>query len=159
VADLIDRQVMMMFDDKNNHQLPTNLVDTANIPANEVNLNHSLKGLHQATSAITSEIIQKSIPNGIFSRSSESHNQDKVSLGMSSATSCAEMIEGVLKLMALQLSCLCQAADVKKIELKSDAMQGLYSLVRKHIPHVTTDISLGKNISSLVGELKDLSQR
>lgn len=155
ISDLIDRQVMMLFDDKNHYVMPINLVDTAALPALEVNLNHSLKGLHQATSAITSEIIQKAIPNGIFSRSSESHNQDKVSLGMSSATSCYEMIDGVFKLLALQLSCLCQAIDLKKVELKSEKTKSIYKLVRQHVPHVTVDMSLGQNVAALVQALKD----
>jgi histidine ammonia-lyase len=155
ICDLIDRQVMMMFDDKKNQTLPTNLVDEKALSANEVHLSHSLKGLHQATSAITSELMQKSIPNGIFSRSSESHNQDKVSLGMSSATSCAEMIDGVFKLFALQFSCLCQAIDLKNIELKSEKTKNIYGLVRQHVPHVTTDMALGENISALVTALKE----
>lgn len=157
IADLIDRQVMMLFDDKNNHHLPTNLVDEKILPKNEVHLNHSLKGLHQATSAITSELMQKSIPNGIFSRSSESHNQDKVSLGMSSAVVCAEMVEGVFKLLALQLSCLCQAAELKSIEFKSSQIQSVYTLVRRYVPHVTTDMSLGENITNLVAKMKELA--
>lgn len=154
VADLIDRQVMMLVDDKSNRGLPANLVDLENISESEKYLHHGLKGLHQATSAITSELMQKSIPNGIFSRSSESHNQDKVSLGMSSAVSCLTMIDGIFKLMAMQMTCLCQAVDIQKIELQSAQTQKLYKLVRQRIQRVSVDARLGESITALVADLK-----
>ncbi|MFZ3231642.1 MAG: aromatic amino acid ammonia-lyase [Pseudobdellovibrio sp.] len=154
IADLLDRQVMMLIDNKSNRGLPNNLVDEENLGPNVRNIHHGLKGVHQAVSAITSEVIQKSIPSGIFSRSSESHNQDKVSLGMSAATSCSEMLKGVYKISAMQLVCLAQAIDLKKINLVGSESKELYDLVRKHVPFVNQDMSLGHQIFELTEELK-----
>ncbi len=154
MADLMDRQVMMLIDQKSNRGLPDNLVDIANLSPQEANIHHGLKGVHQTVSAITSEVIQKSIPSGIFSRSSESHNQDKVSLGMSAAVSCGEMLKGVYKIAAMQLVCLAQAIDLKKIHLKGSESQTLYNKIRQHVHFVNGDRALGAEIYNLTEDLK-----
>ncbi len=154
IADLIDRQVMMLIDNKSNRGLPANLVDEKNLDAKQRNIHHGLKGVHQAVSAVTSEVLQKAIPNGIFSRSSESHNQDKVSLGMSAANTCHEMLKGVYKISAMQLICLTQAIDLRKIELKGASAKELYELIRSFVPFISHDISLGKQIFDLTESLK-----
>ncbi|NJM10199.1 MAG: aromatic amino acid lyase [Bdellovibrionaceae bacterium] len=83
MADLVDRQVAYIIDEKSNRGLPANLANWSGLAGEERHLHHGLKGLHQSVSAVTSEILARATPGGIFSRSSESHNQDKVSLGMS----------------------------------------------------------------------------
>lgn len=154
IADLMDRQVMMLVDGKSNRGLPNNLVNGAGMSAAERNIHHGFKGVHQAVSAITSEVIQKSIPSGIFSRSSESHNQDKVSLGMSAANSCADVLKGVYKIAAMQLVCLAQAIDLKKIQLRGQTSKELYETIRRFVPYVNHDVSLGRQIFELTEQLK-----
>lgn len=155
MADLCDRQVLMIVSEKFNRGLPANLIDKKSIKPEEHHLHHGLKGVHQAVGAITSEIIQKSIPSGIFSRSSESHNQDKVSLGMSAATSCLEMIEGVYKILAMQLVCLTQGFDLKNQGLMGDESSEIYELVRTHVAFMDRDRSMGAEIQNLIAALKE----
>ena len=157
LADMLDRQLMLLVDDKQNRGLPPNLADWQNLPENERFLHHGLKGLHQSVSAITSEIMAKSIPNGIFSRSSESHNQDKVSLGMSAAVQCETLIEQLFHVQALYLICLAQAIDLRKIQFQSEASKKIYALVRKHVPFVGRDQALTREIFNLIEDLKALS--
>jgi histidine ammonia-lyase len=154
IADLADRQVLMIVSEKFNRGLPANLIDHAGLDASEHHLHHGLKGVHQTVGALTSEVIQKSIPNGIFSRSSESHNQDKVSLGMSASMSCLEMLEGVYKILGMQLVCLAQALDLKKIKLQGQQSESLYQLIRSSVGFMSEDRSLGEEIYNLVKSLK-----
>ncbi|RYZ65667.1 MAG: aromatic amino acid lyase [Proteobacteria bacterium] len=149
VADMIDRQLMLVIDDKTNRGLPANLAAWNKIPENERFLHHGLKGLHQAVSAITSEIMAKATPNSIFSRSSESHNQDKVSLGMSAAVQCSEMIEQLYNSMTLHLICLAQALDLRGVKLVGDVSSKLYSQIRESVPFVDHDQALGDKIKTL----------
>lgn len=157
VADLVDRQLMTLIDEKSNRGLPANLADWNSIPESERFLHHGLKGLHQATNAITSEIMARATPNGIFSRSSESHNQDKVSLGMSAAVQCSQMIEPLFTIQAMYLTCLAQALDLRKIELKGERSKFFYKLVRSVVPFVSRDQSLGAEIKALAEKLKQLA--
>lgn len=159
MADLLDRQLMTVIDEKSNRGLPANLADWGSLPEDERHLHHGLKGLHQAVNAITSEILPKALPGGIFSRSSESHNQDKVSLGMSAAVQCGEMIEPLFTITAMHLTVLAQALDLRGIKLQGSTSREVYDLVRGVLPFVARDKSLGDAIDSLRTQLKSQSER
>lgn len=157
MADLYDRQLTLLMDEKSNRGLSPNLANWQNLPENEKFLHHGLKGLHQAVSAVTSEIMAKAIPNGIFSRSTESHNQDKVSLGMSAATQCHDMIESLYTIQAMHLVCLAQGLDLRGVKLQGQKNLYYYNLIRNHVPFVARDQSLGTGIAKLAQTLKDLA--
>ncbi len=154
LADLTDRQLMLLMDKTTNRDLPINLIDKKGIDPKSFHVHHGLKGLHQVTSALTSEVIQQSIPSGIFSRSSESHNQDKVSLGMSSAMTCNRMLDGMFQILSLHLICLAQALDLKENSIEGAESKTLYQTIRKYVPFVKFDQSLDQQIQSLADNLR-----
>lgn len=154
MADMTDRQLLLVMDGYTNNGLPTNLVNPA-LEGFDKNMNHGLKGLHQSASAITSEIAALCMPNSIFSRSSETHNQDKVSLGFSACKQYGQMIELSFELTALSMVCLAQALDIRKVKLNGKTLE-VYDLVRKHIPFVEKDRALTLELSNLIKELKDI---
>jgi histidine ammonia-lyase/phenylalanine ammonia-lyase len=154
VADLVDRQLTLLIDDKSNRGLPANLADWRGIPENERFLHHGLKALHQAVNALTSETMARAMPGGIFSRSSESHNQDKVSLGMSAAVQCSEMLAPLFRVQAMTLVALAQALDLRERALQGKTSAALYTAVREVVPFVKRDTSLGREIETLAARLK-----
>jgi histidine ammonia-lyase/phenylalanine ammonia-lyase len=158
MADLLDRQLMTLFDEKSSRGLPANLADWPSMTSDERFLHHGLKGLHQSVSALTSETMARATPNGIFSRSSECHNQDKVSLGMSAAVSCQDMLDPLFTIQAMHLTCLAQALDLRKVTLQGATSQKMYNLVRSFIPYVKRDVSLGKPIQNLAQALKERAE-
>ncbi|MGE4133653.1 MAG: histidine ammonia-lyase [Bdellovibrionales bacterium] len=148
-ADLIDRQVAYVVDEKSNRGLPPNLSDWSHMSEEERHLHHGLKGLHQATSAITSEVMARATPGGIFSRSSESHNQDKVSLGMSAAVQCEEMLNSCFTLLSLQAVILAQALEIRGRTLQGTVAKKAFDQIRTYVPFVKRDQPLGDALSSL----------
>jgi phenylalanine ammonia-lyase len=154
IADMMDRQLAILIDEKSNRGLPANLANWPGLPEDQRHLHHGLKGLHQAVSAITSEIMAKAIPNGIFSRSSESHNQDKVSLGMSAAVQCFEMSEQVLTIFGHYMVCLGQALDLRGRELKGESSAHMYAMLREAVPFVTQDRSLDRSLQTLKDKMR-----
>ena len=158
MADLVDRQLMTLIDEKSNRGLPANLVNAEALPAEKRFLHHGLKGLHQAVSAITSETMARTMPNGVFSRSSESHNQDKVSLGMSAAVQCSQMLDPIYTVMSMNLVCLTQALDLRHIDLKGADSMRLYKMVRSRVALVSKDRPLGDEITMIADDLKQLAQ-
>ena len=154
MADHLDRQLMLLFDERTSHGLPPNLANWPGLPEESRFLHHGLKGLHQAVNAITSEILPKSIPNGIFSRSSESHNQDKVSLGMSAAVQCSDLLEQSYTIQAMSLICLAQALDLRGIKPQGAAEKKLYETIRQVIAFVERDQPLGEPVRQLTQVLK-----
>jgi histidine ammonia-lyase/phenylalanine ammonia-lyase len=160
IADLMDRQLTLLISEKTNRGLSPNLANWENISKDQRHLYHGLKAVHQNVSAITSDIMAKCIPNSIFSRSSESHNQDKVSLGMTAAVQSSEQLETMVTVFACYMCCLAQAIDLRKIELKGDISKKYYDLVRSQILFVEKDIRLDISILKLRESLlKDAKEK
>lgn len=78
VADLLDRQLALLVDVRYNHGLPSNL---SGAPAERAMINHGFKAVQIGASAWTAEALKLTMPASVFSRSTECHNQDKVSMG------------------------------------------------------------------------------
>ena len=78
VADLLDRQLALLVDTRYNHGLPANL---SGATGERAMLNHGFKAIQIGSSAWTAEALKLTMPASVFSRSTECHNQDKVSMG------------------------------------------------------------------------------
>lgn len=90
VADLMDRQLALLVDARYNHGLPANLSGSTGPRAA---INHGLKALQISVSAWTAEALKQTMPASVFSRSTECHNQDKVSMGTIAARDCLRVLE------------------------------------------------------------------
>lgn len=90
VADLLDRQLALLVDTRYNHGLPSNL---SGAPAETARINHGFKAVQIGTSAWTAEALKNTMPASVFSRSTECHNQDKVSMGTIAARDALRSLE------------------------------------------------------------------
>ena len=116
IAELLDRQVALLVDTKYNRGLPPNLTGAkTNLPCN-----HGFKAVQIGVSAWTAEALKNSIPMSIFSRSTECHNQDKVSMGTIAARDCVRINKLTAQVVSASLLVAFQALDLrlKKGELK-----------------------------------------
>jgi histidine ammonia-lyase len=90
VADLLDRQLALLVDVRYNHGLPSNL---SGAPAATAMINHGFKAVQIGASAWTAEALKNTMPASVFSRSTECHNQDKVSMGTIAARDALRSLE------------------------------------------------------------------
>ncbi|MGV8843040.1 MAG: HAL/PAL/TAL family ammonia-lyase [Pseudomonas sp.] len=90
IADLLDRQLALLVDVRYNHGLPSNL---SGAPAETAMINHGFKAVQIGASAWTAEALKNSMPASVFSRSTECHNQDKVSMGTIAARDALRSLE------------------------------------------------------------------
>lgn len=90
VADLLDRQLALLVDTRYNHGLPSNL---SGAPASTAMINHGFKAVQIGASAWTAEALKNTMPASVFSRSTECHNQDKVSMGTIAARDAIRSLE------------------------------------------------------------------
>lgn len=90
LADLLDRQMALLVDSRYNHGLPPNL---SGAEGPRAAINHGLKALQISASAWTAEALKLTMPASVFSRSTECHNQDKVSMGTIAARDCLRVLE------------------------------------------------------------------
>jgi histidine ammonia-lyase len=90
LADLLDRQMALLVDSRYNNGLPANL---SGMQGPRAAINHGLKALQISASAWTAEALKLTMPASVFSRSTECHNQDKVSMGTIAARDCLRVLE------------------------------------------------------------------
>lgn len=119
LADLIDRQMAVLVDPKFNNGLPANLSLSS---GKRAVINHGFKAVQIAVSAWTAEALKNTMPASVFSRSTECHNQDKVSMGTIAARDCLRVLELTEQVFAAHLLALTQAVTVRlnKGELTRD---------------------------------------
>ena len=110
ICDLLDRQLALLVDPKFNNGLPANL---SGARGDRAMLNHGFKAIQIGASAWTAEALKLAIPASIFSRSTECHNQDKVSLGTIAARDCLRLLD-----LAEQTAAAMLLASVHALELR-----------------------------------------
>ena len=120
LADLLDRQMALLVDSRYNNGLPSNLSGVAGPRAA---INHGLKALQISVSAWTAEALKLTMPASVFSRSTECHNQDKVSMGTIAARDCLRVLELTEQVAAGLLIAVNQGARLR-CQLSPDAARG-----------------------------------
>jgi histidine ammonia-lyase len=109
IADLLDRQLAVLVDEKFNRGLPPNLSGSRE----GYSFNHGFKAVQIGVSAWTAEALKGTMPASVFSRSTECHNQDKVSMGTIAARDCIRVLE-----LAEQVLSACLLASVQALRIR-----------------------------------------
>ncbi len=122
VADLVDRQMAQLMDPKFNHGLPANL---SGAPEATRPINHGFKAVQIAVSAWTAEALKASLAASIFSRSTECHNQDKVSMGTIAARDGQRVLTLTEQVLAAAILAAWQGVQLRlrRGELSLDDLQ------------------------------------
>jgi histidine ammonia-lyase len=110
VADLLDRQMALLCAPATSDGLPENLVARRGA---DRSAHHGFKAMQIAASALTAEALKLTVPASVFSRSTECHNQDKVSMGTIGARDCMRVVELTETVAAISTLALCQAVDLR----------------------------------------------
>ncbi|MFE0188102.1 histidine ammonia-lyase [Streptomyces sp. NPDC058989] len=152
-ADLLDRQLQLIVDEKYNRGLPPNLVSPRAWNDEEAGMHHGFKGMQIAASALTAEALHLTTPASAFSRSTEAHNQDKVSMGTIAARHARQAVELALSISAIHLIALCQAADLRGGAL-SPPLRSAYEFVRRHVAFADVDRPLHREIDTVAGLIR-----
>lgn len=111
LADLLDRQLALLVDTRFNHGLPSNLSGAS---AERLPLNHGYKAVQIGASAWTAEALKLTMPASVFSRSTECHNQDKVSMGTIAARDALRVLTLVEQVAAATLHAACQGVELRQ---------------------------------------------
>lgn len=158
IGDLLDRQIATLIDPKMNNGLPPNLVG---IESNERSIHHGFKALQISISAWTAEALKLTMPASVFSRSTECHNQDKVSMGTIAARDCLRVLELVEQIVASSLIIANQACylRIRKGELAMEdlgpQMLAASQLLDAISPPLISDRALDKELRHLIAEIRE----
>jgi phenylalanine ammonia-lyase len=150
LCDLIDRQLELIVDEKFNRGLTPNLIPRFDPTHPEAGLHHGFKGLQIASSAMTAEAMKLCNPTTIHSRSTECHNQDKVSMGTIAARDARSIVELAQNVAAIHLLACCQALELRGVERCGPRTQEAFRLVRERVPFLDGDRYVDVDIAATV---------
>lgn len=136
LADLADRQLALMCNESFNNGLPANLLGMKGAAANA---HHGFKAMQITASALTAEALKLTMPASVFSRSTECHNQDKVSMGTIAARDALRVIELTERTLAVTLLGAVQALDLRGLDGCSKGNRAVYDAVRAIVPMTVED--------------------
>jgi len=154
VADLIDRQFELLVDEKYSAGLPPNL--SPNLPESDpaYGTQHGFKSFQIALSSLAAEALGSCMPMSAFSRSTEAHNQDKVSNGAAAARSARDVVELAQRCCAMYLLGACQAADLRGADRLGKGTAAVYRRVRAVSAFVERDRPLQQDIEAVAGLIR-----
>jgi histidine ammonia-lyase len=146
LADLLDRQLVLLCCPETSGGLAANLV------AGSV-AHHGFKAMQISASALTAEALKLTMPASAFSRSTESHNQDKVSMGAIAARDCLRVLELTETVAAISVLAVCQAADLREGESGGRGRE-IHDAVRRHVPMLREDRRQDRDIERVLALLR-----
>ncbi|EIY9461005.1 aromatic amino acid lyase [Vibrio vulnificus] len=157
LADLLDRQMAQLMDYKFNNGLPFNL---SGAEGERKPINHGFKAVQIGISAWTAEALKHTMPASVFSRSTECHNQDKVSMGTIAARDCLRVLELTEQVAAASLLAATQGIEIRhrRGELDenhmSDRLKAICSSVLNEFEFVTEDRPLEKDLRQFITHIQ-----
>ncbi len=159
IADLLDRQMALLMDTKFNNGLPANL---SGAKGTRAAINHGFKAVQIGVSSWTAEALKLTMPASVFSRSTECHNQDKVSMGTIAARDCIRILELTEQVAAAVLMAASQGVEIRtdlhdeEIEL-SNNIQNMIADVRKVSAFVEEDRELDSDLRNMMETIRQQS--
>jgi histidine ammonia-lyase len=156
LADLLDRQMALLVDSRYNHGLPANL---SGAEGPRAAINHGLKALQISSSAWTAEALKLTMPASVFSRSTECHNQDKVSMGTIAARDCLRVLELTEQVVAALLITVRQGVwlrlRVSPGNPAPPALMDMMEAIGKDVAPVAEDRRLEPELRVLLARLRE----
>jgi histidine ammonia-lyase len=155
IADLLDRQLALLVDARFNHGLPPNLSGAV---GERATINHGLKAMQISVSAWTAEALKGTMPASVFSRSTECHNQDKVSMGTIAARDCLRVLELSEQVGAAMLIAARQALALRQrlqpLHL-TPSLSSMFDALCNAIAFIDEDRALDGDLQRLLSEMRE----
>jgi histidine ammonia-lyase len=152
VGDMSDRQVALLVDPHQNRGLPADLVRDNGDP--DI-LRHGFKAMSIATSALAAEALKGTMPAGSFSRSTESNNQDKVSMGTIAARDAERNCTLVERILAIHLLAAAQACEIRGTYRIRPYLAGLIKKIRTVARETIEDRPMDNDIANMAKAISD----
>ena len=157
LAEVLERQLILLCDSTQNGGLPENLVGVAGDAASA---HHGFKAMQITASSLMAELNRLVPPASPYSRSTESHNQDKVSMGSLAVLDLLRALDLAEAISAIHLLASAQAARLRGAECLSPRSSKLLAWVEERSPKLTIDRPLQEDIVKIaqdIGQLASIS--
>ncbi|GHF97140.1 HAL/PAL/TAL family ammonia-lyase [Thalassotalea marina] len=158
LADLADRQIASLVDTRYNNGLPANLSSSCDTRRF---INHGFKAVQIGASAYTAEALKLTMPASVFSRSTECHNQDKVSMGTIAARDGLRVLQLTEQVLASTLLAAVQAIRIRisKDEVSltslSPALVAMYQDISEYFDDLSEDRPLESVLRQTIAHIQE----
>ena len=143
LADLLDKEFALLVDHKFNRGIGENL---KLIKGNHF---HGFKAMQITLSSLSADVIKNTTAASVHSRSTESLNQDKVSMGTTAALDFHKMMEPLELMLSIAFMGLAQAVDIRGSELVSPALLEYYHRLREYVEPLLEDRRMDLDITEV----------
>jgi histidine ammonia-lyase len=151
LADLVDRQIALVCNETMSHGLPANLILRR---GPEGAVHHGFKAMQISASALAAEALKLTMPASVFSRSTECHNQDKVSMGTIAARDCLRILDLTETAAAIGVLVMCQGVDLRAGDGCHARARAMHAAVRASIPVVDADRRMDGDIAAVLASYR-----
>lgn len=148
LSNLSDRRVDRFMDSSNSNKLPAFLC------AEKPGLSFGLMGGQFMATSITAENRSLCNPVSTQTLTSTGDFQDIVSLGFVAARKANEILNNTFYVLAFELMCGAQAAEIRGSALLSSATKRVFDCVREAVPYLNSDVPLTDYLEELVRLLR-----
>lgn len=143
LSNLSDRRIDRFMDKNHSNNLPAFLC------AEKPGLRLGLMGGQFMATSLTAENRSLCNPVSIQSLTSTGDFQDIVSLGLVAARRAEELYNNTVYVIAFELLCGAQAAEIRGSNLLSKATRCIFEKVREFVPYLSKDVSLTDYLEEL----------
>ena len=147
VADLLDRQLVLLCHPNTNGGLPANLVG---VKGARGAAHHGFKAMQITTSALAAEACKLTMPASVFSRSTENHNQDKVSMGTIAARDAVRVLDMAETVAAIHTLALVQGVDLRERAGCHARSLAVREQIRALVPQTLADRRMDGDIANVL---------
>ena len=145
-----ERRIARLLDEKLNRGLPPFLVPKEA----KAGLNSGFMLAQYTAAALASENKVLAHPASIDSIPTSANFEDYVSMGATAARKAMDIIENTWRILAIELLCACQAADLQGAEKLGLGTKIAYSMIRSEVPMLREDRVLSDDIEKIYGIIK-----
>jgi histidine ammonia-lyase len=148
-ADLLDKQFSLVVDHKFNRGIGENL------KLSDKAYHHGFKAMQITLSSLSADVMMNIVPASVFSRPTESLNQDKVSMGTTAALNFKRMLPDLDNMLAIAFMGLAQAVDIRSEKGISPHLQKIYKTIRAEIDPLVEDRRMDIEIKKVVAMIRN----
>jgi histidine ammonia-lyase len=149
LSNLADRRVDRLLSPHYNNGLPAFLCE-----ANQ-GTRLGLMGVQFMATSATAENRSLCHPVSVQTLPSTGGFQDHVSMGLVAARRCRQILDNAARIVACELLCACQAADIRGRDLLSPSSKESLACVREIVPYLEDDVILTPFLERLWNFLTD----
>lgn len=143
LADLLDKEFALLVDHKFNRGLGENL------KLSHEPFYHGFKAMQITLSSLSADVMKNTTAASIFSRPTESLNQDKVSMGTTAANDFSKMIPDLYNMLSIAFIGMAQAVDIRGKDLVSPYLTNIYENIRKDVKPLYEDRRMDFDIEKI----------